>query len=216
MRHRLLVGLLITLFCAVAGAGVAWWASSPRIPAEAEVTERARAAAAGLRDSHVYVDPSSEGVFTEQQLSDLDAAAAATDPQVFLVVWPDSSQAGYAYSSDVLKQIGRLTDRPGHYVEVSPGDRVSDTEVGMTGGSFSAFGGSTDTWTSAEQTDQLLEAIKNADGHPYELGEDTGSQYFGGTAGTIAAGLLIGVLNGVAVALLILGGWFAIRRRRAR
>ncbi|WP_298326924.1 hypothetical protein [Haloactinopolyspora sp.] len=213
---RRIRGLLITLICAAAGAGIAWWVSTPEVPAEVEVTERARAAAAGLADSHVYVDPSSEGVFTEQQLARLDAAAAASDPQVFLVVWPDSWEAGYAYSADVLKQIGELTGQPGLYLEFAPGADLAHTDVGITGERFHILGDYDGESTGAQETTQLLQEIENNDGRQYELGEDTSSNYFGGTAGTIAAGLLIGAFDGAVLGLLILGGWSAARRRRAR
>ncbi|TDE10630.1 hypothetical protein [Jiangella asiatica] len=215
---RRLRGLLITLVCALAGVAVAWWAATRGVPAEPEVTERARAAAEGLRDSHVYVDPSADGVFTEAELSRLDAAAAASDPQAFLVVWPDSPEAGYRFSSDVLGQIGRLTSRPGLYIEVSPGADLSSVDVGITGEYFSVYGALDDDgeWTSARETARLLEEIEANDGREYELGVDTSSHYWGGTGGTITAGLLIGVLSGGVAGPLILGGWFAVRRRRTR
>lgn len=209
-------GLLITLVCALAGAAIAWWAATPGVPAEPDVAERARAAADELRDSHLYVDPSADGAFTEEELSRLEAAAAAADPQVFVVVWPESYEAGYRFSSDVLRQIGRLTGRPGLYLEVSPGGDLSSADVGITGEYFSAYGTLDGEWTSARETTRVLEEIEANDGREYELGEDTGSHYWGGTGGTIAAGLLIGVFSGGVAGPLIVGGWFAVRRRKAR
>ncbi|TDD70696.1 hypothetical protein E1262_08580 [Jiangella aurantiaca] len=214
MRRRL-VGLLITLVCAAAGGAVAWWLAAPTVTPDPPLAERARAAAAVLADTHVYVDPSVEDLFTEQELGRLDAAAAASDPQVFLVVWPNSRQAGYDSPADVLHQIGALTDRPGLYIEVSPDDDVYSTDVGITAEYFSVYGALDGAWTSAAETARLLEEIAENDGREYTLGEDTGSDYWGGAGETIAAGLVIGGFSGIGAGLLGLVGWALARRRKA-
>lgn len=214
MKRRI-VGLLITLVCAVAGGAVAWSLASPAVAPEPPLTERARAAAAGLGDDgHVYVDPSADGVFTAEDVARLDTAAAASDPEVFLVVWPSSDQAGYGSRADVLRQIGDTTGRPGMYVEVSPGEDVYSADVGITGDHLSVYGALGEEWTSAGETARLLEAIDENDGREYRVGEDTGSHYWGGTGGTITAGLLIGLLCGVGAGLLGLAGWALARRRK--
>ncbi|WP_116950187.1 hypothetical protein [Jiangella endophytica] len=211
---RRIVGLLITLVLAAGGGALAWWLATSGITPDLPVTERARAAAAGLGDDgHVYVDPSATGTFTDADLARLDAAAAASDPQAFLVVWPASREAGYGSPSDVLHQIGDLTGRPGLYVQVVPGADLFDTDVGIAGeylSIYSAVGDEAETETPA-----LLRLIDENDGREYEVGEDTSSNYWGGTGGMIAAGLTIGGLGGVGAGLLGLAGWALVRRRRA-
>lgn len=213
MKRRI-VGLLITLVVAAAGGAVAWWLASPAVTPEPPVTERARAAAAALgADRHVYVEPSATGVFTDDDLARLEAAAAASDPEALLVVWPASYEAGYGSAADVLRQIEELTGRPGLYVEVDPGADLDTVDVGIEGeylSVYSAVGDGPETATPA-----LLRLIEENDGREYEVGEDTSSDYWGGTAGTIAAGLTIGGLGGVGAGLLGLGVWALIRRRRA-
>ncbi|WP_158603041.1 hypothetical protein [Jiangella rhizosphaerae] len=209
------MGMLITLVVAVAGGALAWRLASPAVMPEPPVTERARAAAAVLADAHVYVDPSVDGVFTDQELARLEDAAAASDPQVFVVVWPDSDQAGYGFSRDVLRQIGAETGRPGVYLEVSPGEDVDSLDVGIEGEYFSVFGAVDGAWSSAAETARLLDEIAENDGREYTLGEDTGSDYWGGTGGTITAGLLIGGFSGICAGVLGLIGWALVRRRRA-
>lgn len=101
------------------------------------------------------------------------------------------------------------------YVEVSPDDDVSSTEVGITGEFFSIYGAVDETWTSAAETTRLLAAIAENDGREYRLGEETGSHYWGGSSGMIAAGLLIGGFSGIGAGLVALAVRALIRRRRA-
>lgn len=217
MRARV-VGLLITVVLAAAGGALAWWLASPAVTPDPPLTERAAAAAAGLgADGHVYVDPSASGVFSADELDRLDEAAAASDPEVFVVVWPGSDQAGYGSADDVLRQIGGETGRPGVYVEVDPGVDVDSADVGIEGEHFSLYGAVDDEaeWTSAAETDRLLAAIDENDGREYTVGEDTSSSYWGGTGGMITAGLVIGGLCGVGGGVVGLVGWAIVRHRRA-
>ncbi|WP_129667712.1 hypothetical protein [Phytoactinopolyspora endophytica] len=210
-----IVGLVTTLVCAVLGGVAAWSITSEDLPDETYTTERARVAADGLDDSHVYVEPSAGGAFTDDELARIDEAAAASDPQVFVVVWPESSQAGYGSDSEVLRQIGRRLDRPGVYVQISPGSALDSVDVGIDAGYFSIYESPDEQWSSSRETRLLLEKIEENDGRSYELGESTGSDYWGGTAGTIAAGVLIGSLGGGVAGAIGLIGWFFVRRRRA-
>jgi hypothetical protein len=213
MRARI-VGLLITLVCAVAGGALAWWLTSPAVTPELPLTERARTAAAGLGDDgHVYVDPSADSTFTESELTRLEAAARASDPEAFLVVWPSSDQAGYGSRADVLRQIGELTGRPGLYLEVSPGEDVYDADVGIEAEFLSLYGALGDD--PAGGTAALLRVIEENDGREYSVGEDTSSSYWGGTGGIITAGLVIGGLSGIGAGLVGLAGWAIVRARRA-
>ncbi|MBB5791719.1 hypothetical protein [Jiangella mangrovi] len=217
MRARV-VGLLITLVLAAAGGALAWWLASPAVTPDPPLTERAAAAAAGLgADGHVYVDPAASGVFSAEELDRLGEAAATSDPQVFVVVWPASDQAGYGSTSDVLRQIGGETERPGVYVEVDPGVDVDSADIGIEGEYFSLYGALDDEteWTSAAETDRLLAAIDENDGREYTVGEDTGSHYWGGTGGMITAGLVIGGLSGIGAGLVGLAAWAIVRHRRA-
>ncbi|WP_053205618.1 hypothetical protein [Jiangella muralis] len=211
--RRWLAGLLITLVVAAGGGALAWWLATPDVVPERPVPERARAAADVLGDAHVYVDPSAAGTYADADLARLEAAAAASDPQVFVVVWPASREAGYGSPSDVLHSIGDLTGRPGLYIQVDPGVDLYTSDVGIEGEHYSIYSAVDD----ATQTEAaaVLQAIDENDGREYEVGEDTGSHYWGGTGGTIAAGLTIGAFSGFGAGLLGLGVWALARRRRA-
>ncbi len=210
---RRIVGMLITLVVAAAGGAVAWWLATPEVTPERPVTERARAAAEVLGDGHVYVDPSAAGTFTDADLARMDAAAAASDPQVFLVVWPASREAGYGPASDAMHEIGDLTGRPGLYVQVDPGVDLDATDVGAEGEYVSAYGGMDDEAPTGVSA--VLELIDENDGREYEVGEETSSPYWGGTGTMIAGGLTIGALSGVCAGLLGLGARALVRRRGA-
>ncbi|NDL56518.1 hypothetical protein [Phytoactinopolyspora mesophila] len=216
MNKKIVIGLLLTVVCAAAGGSAAWSITSSGVPDETYTTERARMAADGLGESHVYVDPASEEAFTAEELARIDEAAAAADPQVFVVVWPESRQAGYRSGRDVLRQIGLRLDRPGVYLQVSPESGGLDSaDVGIDAERFSVSDSPDEQWSSSRETSRLLEKIAENDGRDYELGESTHSSDWEGTAGVIAAGLLIGVFGGGLVGAMGLTGWFIVRRRRA-
>lgn len=208
-----IVGLLITLVVAAGGGAVAWWLATPEVTPERPVTERARAAAEVLGDGQVYVDPAAAGTFTDADLARLDAAAAAADPQVFLVVWPASREAGYGPASDAMHEIGDLTGRPGLYVQVDPGVELDATDVGIEAEYFSTYGGMDDEAPTGVAA--VLDLIDENDGREYEVGEDTSSPYWGGPGTMIAGGLTIGVLSGVCAGLLGLAARAVVRQRRA-
>ncbi|WP_069110914.1 hypothetical protein [Jiangella alba] len=211
--RRWIAGLLITLVVAAGGGALAWWLATPDVVPERPGPERARAAADVLGDAHVYVDPSAADTYTDAELAQLEAAAAASDPQVFVVVWPATREAGYGSPSDVLHRIGDLTGRHGLYIQVDPGVELYTSDVGIEGEHYSIYSAVDDT-TQTEAA-AVLQAIDENDGREYEVGEDTGSHYWGGTGGTIAAGLLIGGFSGVGAGLLGLGVWAFARHRRA-
>lgn len=213
--RKLLVGVVATLVSAGLAGVAAWWGATPSLPAGPGMTERARAAADGLDDSHVYVDPSMAGVFSDEQLARIDDAAGASDPQAFVVIWPESRQAGYGPSRDVLRQIGRLLDQPGLYLQVSPGEALEDVDVGIEAEYFSAYESPAEEWSSSDATALLLDKIAENDGRSYVVGEDTGSDYWGGTGGAIAAAVLLGTLGGGLVGTIALVVWIIMRRRRA-
>lgn len=211
---RRIAGLLITVVVAAAGGALAWRLATPEAHPEPPVSERALAAAAAFEGgAHVYVDPAAADTYTDAQLAQLEAAAAASDPKAFLVVWPASREAGYGPASDVLGQIGDVTGEPGLYLQVDPGVDVDTSDVGMEGDYLSVYSVMGDAAPTAAST--LLRLIEENDGRSYEVGEDTSSNYWGGTAGIIAGGLTIGAFGGVAAGLLGLGAWALVRRRRA-
>lgn len=210
------VGMTISLILAVLGGALAWWLTTPEpLPPKIRTTERAVAAANGLRDAHVYVDPAARGAFTAGQLDRLERAAAASDPVVHVVIWKASYEAGYSSRADVMHQISTRLDRPGMYVEVDPGTGVDSTDVGLTGEFISFYRSPNDEWSSRQVTDELVARIQENDGRDYELTRTAGSSdYWGGTGGMVAAILLFGVLGGGVVGLIGMGWWFGVRQRR--
>lgn len=210
-----IVGLLITLLAAISGGAFAWWLAAPDTVPATDPTERALAAADGLRDSNVYIEPAARGFLNEHQIAQLDEAAAAADPEVFLVVWPWSLDAGYAISSDVLRQAGTQLGRPGVYVEVDPAGGLADAQVGIEGSLASFFDSGEETWTGQQATDQLLSLIRETDGGSYEAASTTiESGYWGGTGGAIGAGVFLGALCALGGSLIGIVAWFTVRARR--
>ncbi|WP_166351952.1 hypothetical protein [Phytoactinopolyspora limicola] len=213
--RKMIIGTVATLVCAVLGGAAAWGVMSSNLPDETATTERARTAADALGESNVYVDPGLDGAFTDDELARIEAAAASSDPEVFVVVWPESRQAGYRSSSEVLRQIGLRLARPGVYFQVSPGSALDSVDVGIDGERFSVYETPDDEWSSRRETTLLLDKIEENDGRNYTLGESTESSDWGGTAGVVSAGLLLGLFGGGLVGGVGLAGWFLARRRRA-
>lgn len=205
------LGLAVTVVVTVLAGWFGWLYATSDVPAALPVGDRVHAAVDGLRSSNIYVDPDVEGIVTSEEASRIDAAAKAARPEVFIVLWRGSSEAGYYLASQALEQIGEELDRPGYYIVAGPGD-ISSRDVGIDGEYVSASSVVNDGTGHAEG---LLAAIAENDGRHYSEADTTGSDYWGGTGGTIAAGVLFGVLAGSVLAGVLAAGWFIARARRS-
>ncbi|GAA3527308.1 hypothetical protein GCM10022234_25660 [Aeromicrobium panaciterrae] len=210
------LGLLLTTISAVVAAWIGWTVASAHISAFPPSGDRVLAAVAGLKSSHVYVDPDSEGLLTPAEIARIDAAAAASRPEVFVIIWRESSEAGYYLPSQALDQIGAELDRPGYYISAGAKGMAAD-EVGIKSDDYV---GDDDTieyddgLSAGELATGLLAVIDENDGREFAEADTTGSQYWGGRAGTIAAGAFIGTLAGIGLAGVLAIAWFVVRTRR--
>ena len=211
------IGLLLTAVSAILASWLGWTFASAGIPESPPSGDRVLAAVAGLETSHVYVDPDSEDLLSPAEISRIDAAAAASRPEVFVVIWRDSSEAGYYLESQAIDQIGAELDRPGYYISAGPRDMSAD-EVGIKSDDyFNSYGAIEyeDGLAEGELASGLLQIITENDGRDYSESDTTGSHYWGGRAGTIAAGALIGTLAGIGLTGVLAIAWFVVRGRRA-
>ena len=208
-----LTALLLTLVAALLAAGAAWVVTSSDVPDPSPVGDRVQAAVAGLRESHVYVSPESADLLSADDVARLSAAAEASRPETFVVVWEDSPEGGFYLPREGLRQIGAELGRPGYYVSVGRDD-VSSDDVGIDGDYTSADGfdegAVIDQQTVAAKIDEI---IADNDGRDYSEASTTGSAYWGGPIGTAGAGLLIGVLIGLGLAGVVVIAWFIVRGR---
>lgn len=204
-------GLAITALVTVLAGWVGWLVATDDVPAALPVGDRVQAAVEALRGSHVYVAPDSADLLSDADLARLDAAAAAASPETFVVVWEHTSEGGFYLETEGLRQIGSELGRPGYYVAVGRGG-VSSDDIGIGGDPVYA-----DDFEEGERVDQasvaakITEIIAESDGREFSEKSTTGSSYWGGTGGTIAAGVLIGSLAGAGLAIIVAVLWFIIR-----
>jgi len=209
-------GWVATLVATVLAGGIGWYVASDEVPEPLPVGDRVRAAVDALQDSHVYVAPDSADLLTDADRERLDALAAAARPETFVIVWEGTREAGYYLGSEALRQIGAELDRPGYYVSVGRGD-VSSDDVGIDG-DFANADSFDEGVEITEQTvaAKITEIISESDGREFSEADTTGSDYWGGPFGTLAAGLLIGGLAGAGLAVVAVVLWFILRSRVRR
>lgn len=206
-------GVALTIAATVLAGAAAWFVTSPDVSEPVPVGDRVRAAAEALRTAHVYVEPESADLLGAEDLARLDAAAAAAKPETFVVVWEDSTNAGYYLPRDGLRQLGAELGRPGYYVSVGRGG-VSSIDIGIDGEYASA-----DDFEEGEVIDQqsvaarITDILAESDGREFSAASTSGSDYWGGPWGTLAAGLMFGVFGGLLLALVAVPLWFFIRSR---
>lgn len=209
-------GLLMTVIATAVAAWLGWVVATANVSKPPPPGDRVLAAVAGLRSSHVYVDPDSEGILTAAEVARIDAAAAASDPEVFVFIWRDSTEAGYYLPSQAVDQVGAELGRPGYYISAGATD-ISADDVGIVSDDYLSGYGAVefdDGLADGELATGLLHLIDENDGRDYTEADTTGSHYWGGTGGTIAAGILIGTLIGIGLAAVLAIAWFVERTRR--
>lgn len=210
------LGLLLTAVAVVVAGWLGWAYASADIPDSPPPGDRVLTAVAALKTSNVYVDPDTEGLLSTAEISRINAAAAAADPEVLVVIWRDSTEAGYYPSSQALQQIGADLGRPGFYISADAKEITSD-EVGIKSDDYVSDFGAVDYddgLADGELATGLLKLIGDNDGRDFSEADTTGSDYWGGTAGTTAAGALIGTLAGAVLATVVAIAWFVLRGRR--
>ena len=205
----LAVTVVLTIVAGWAGRAVA----TNDVPDALPVGDRVQAAVDGLRDSHVYVAPDSADLLTGDDLARVEAAAAAARPETFVIVWEATSESGFYLETEGLRQVGAELGRPGYYVGIGRGG-VSSDDVGIDGDYVAARGfAEGEEVTQQSVTTRLTEIIADSDGREFSEASTTGSAAWGGTAGTIAAGIVGGVLAGAALTALVVAAWFIARGR---
>lgn len=215
-------GLAVTALMAVLAGGAGWIVATDDVPDPLPVGDRVQAAVAGLRDSHVYVEPESADLLSGPELARIEAAAASTSPETFVIVWESTSEGGFYLQTEGLRQVGAELGRPGYYVSIGR-DRargsVAADDVGIDGDYVSARGfDEGEEVTQQSVAAKLTEIIAESDGREFSKGSTTGSAYWGGPVGTLTAGILIGVTAGAVLAVFATIGWFIVRgsiRRRS-
>ncbi|MFI5426238.1 hypothetical protein [Aeromicrobium sp. UC242_57] len=149
----------------------------------------------------LYVAPDSAHRLTAQDRIRLADEAAATSPPTYVIVWAATREGGYRNFLDPTLQIAHELDRPGRYL-VFEDENVWGRDVGIDGDYVSTD----DFDEDEERTPAALAAkisanIAAGDDRDFSSESITHSDYWGGTAGAIGAGALMGVLGGAGLAI---------------
>ncbi|GAB3080267.1 hypothetical protein [Nocardioides zeae] len=183
-----------------------------------EPRDRVAVAIASLEDDPVYVSPDGRAWLDEDGEAAVEAHIAERDLPVRVVVWQPSTKAGYQHPTlSPAQQIVTYLDEPVLLVLwQGPDDSLVDAPDGWK----TRYPGYDETWeqeptflgdTRTDLEDWLSSVPTDV------LEESTGSDYYGGTGGGIAFGLLVGlpVVGGIALAagLVRLGAGRGFRAR---
>jgi hypothetical protein len=183
-----------------------------------EPGDRVAAAIASLEDDPVYVSADGRAWLDRDDETALEALIAERDLPVRVVVWQPSTKAGYDHPSlSPAEQIVTYLDEPVLLVLwQGPDDSLVDTPDGWK----TRYPDYEETWeqeptflgdTRADLQNWLSSIPSDV------LEESTGSDYYGGTGGGIAFGLLVGlpIVGGIALVAGLVRLW-AGRGFRAR
>ncbi|MET1037398.1 MAG: hypothetical protein ABW075_03935 [Aeromicrobium sp.] len=207
------VALAITVVVTVLAGWAGWSVATGDVPDPLPVGDRVDAVVEALRASNVYVDPDSADLLTDEDLARIDAAAAASSPEAFVVVWEYTSEGGFYLENEGLRQIGAELGRPGLYVSIGRSG-ISSQDVGIDGDYVSAqYFDEGEEITPESVAAKISALLAENDGREFSEETSTGSAYWGGPFGTLAAGVLIGVMAGLGLAIVVVALWFIVRSR---
>ncbi|KHL16377.1 hypothetical protein CLV56_2750 [Mumia flava] len=155
----------------------------------------ASAAIETLPEDHLYIVPEMAGVLSDEERAAVSAAAAASDPAVFITIINESSESGWFIPHDLRDQIMVGVDLPGQYL-------VWDGTTYGTSGTLGGNLGYIDTDLTGKNDAALLRYVDAVDSTTLEPADEF--DYWGGLGGGITAGLLM-VLCAYPALMLVVG-----------
>lgn len=210
-------GVAVTVLLTVLAGWAGWVVATNDVPDALPVGDRVQAAVEALRESNIYIAPDSADLLSGDDLARLEKAAAASSPETFVMVWESSSEGGFYLDSEGVRQVGAELGRPGYYVSIGRdgvGGSVSSDDVGIDGDYVNADGfAEGEAVTQQSVAARLTEIIAESNGREFSEASTTGSAYWGGTGGTIAAGILMGAVAGAPLTAIVVVAWFIVRSR---
>lgn len=221
-RRRLVgiaVGLLVGLPLGVAAATVPGHHPEPPTLAErnqeelaaaaqAEPGDRLRAAADEVAKDGFHVAPELEGVLTDAEERRIEQVVAASEVPLFVVWWDRTTEGGYYIAPDAFVQLQATVGEEGYYAVVERGGLAQVAAIGYDDPYV-------DITVRGRPAASLTRFVEELSAVPPERPRERGprSDYWGGSGGGIAAGLLM-VAVGYPVALAVVGIAGTVRSRR--
>ncbi|MCD4535191.1 hypothetical protein LRP67_13945 [Nocardioides sp. cx-169] len=187
--RRLWAGLAVSvLLGAGAAVGPAVSMETSKLQMIDPPGDRVRAAIEELRIDRVHVPPDGRSMLDEAAERRVEALVADADPEIYVIVWSESDEAGYGSYHDVVDQVGAAID-PRAVIVVWEGPGRGDVDV-LDGYLYSSME------FEGEPEARIRELVEELDGESVEPpeGEDTGDIVAGVLLGSMAAGTAYGLL----------------------
>lgn len=176
--------------------------------AESRPGDRVQAAIDGVRETGLYIGPELRDELTAAEVEGIERIIEGAEVPVFIVWWGGASDAGYNTAYAALDQLRVGVGEDGYYAVVDD-DYIPVLEsVGYATPYIDADG-------KGRPADALTRIATEMAAIPPSVDSPPGpeSDYWGGTGGGIAAGLLF-ALGGYLGLLLVIGVVGATRRSR--
>ncbi|QWF21107.1 hypothetical protein KM427_19475 [Nocardioides sp. LMS-CY] len=164
--------------------------------------DRVQAAIDGVRETGFYVGPELRDELTDDEVATVERIIATAPVPVFVVWWADTADAGYNTTYAALDQLRVGVGEDGYYAVVTRGSYPLLGALGYRDPYVDADG----KGRAGAALERLVEELAAVPPERDFEGGDTRSDYWGGTGGGIAAGLLfaaIGYLGLLAVVGLV-------------
>lgn len=159
--------------------------------------DRALSAIKALKTSHLYVAPDAADLLTAAQREQINRAAAAANPEIFITVWNPSRDDGFYLDSDGAEQIANGVDKKGVYLLAGNGTQAGTNEYGVNPGYVNSD-------LRGEFDKALLRYIAAIDATGDNEPVNNDSDYWGGLTGGTIFGILA-VLAGYPTLMLLIG-----------
>ncbi|MCD4525892.1 hypothetical protein [Nocardioides sp. cx-173] len=187
--RRLWVGLAVSVLL---GMGAAVWPAVSMETSKHQTIDppgdRVRAAIEELRVDRVHVPPDGRSMLDEAAEERVEELIADADPAIYVIVWAETSDAGYGSPYDVVDQVGAAID-PRAVIVVWEGPGRGDVDV-FEGYVYSSME------FEGEPEARIRELVEELDGDSVEPpeGEDAGDIIAGVLLGSMTAGTAYGLL----------------------
>lgn len=182
--------------------------SNLRAAAAHPIGDRVQAAVDGVRETGFYVGPELRDELTADQVADIEGIIAGAEVQLFVVWWDETYDAGYNTPYAALDQLRVGVGEDGYYAVVTEGYVPLLESVGYASPYIDADGKGRPADALTRIVTEMAELPPSEESPP-----GPGSDYWGGTGGGIAAGLLFAGLGYLGL-LAVIGVAGVTRRSR--
>ena len=160
--------------------------------------DRVQAAIDGVQETGFYVAPELRGQLSDDEVAGIEQIVADSDVPLFVVWWEDTRDAGYNTAYAALDQLRVGVGEDGYYAVVTRGSYPLVEAVGYA----SPY---VDADAKGRPADALTRYVTELAAVPPEPEREpgSGSDYWGGAGGGIAAGLLFAGLGYLGLLLII-------------